>query len=131
MRVLSSMSGLLVVLSIIIMIHCAIVNKHVRDVEISNGLASATDYAMDRMQQMCREKDLSGSNKKNAVNDIISIFCQALHEMIGSDGEVRVLVTGANLETGTFDFIVEETYQYGFHGRTGLARCERAVCYLP
>lgn len=79
------------------------------------------------MQDLCADIDFENSDKEEAKKQIISTFCTSLESVIGTDGEVRVYVELADLETGTFDFIIEETYEYTFKGRKGTARCERVV----
>lgn len=129
MRVVTNMSGLLVIISLIVMIHCSILSTHLRDSEVTNGLSSATDYATDKMQDMCADLNFESMDKAEAKKQIINAFCTSLEEAIGTDGDVRVYVADADLTTGTFDFIVEETYAYTFKGRKGTARCERVVVF--
>lgn len=128
MRAVTGMSGLLVCLSLIVMIHCSIVNRHVRDVEISNGLETSMDYATDRLRMMYKEKADSDKDEETVRNEVVQSFCEFLKQMIVTDGEIHVKVTRADIETGAFDFIVEEIYEYGFAARKGKVRCERAVC---
>lgn len=128
-RVVTGMSGLLVAFSLIVMIHCAIVNKHIRDSQVTNGLSSATDYATNVCQDMYESLDFEAMDKAEAKKQIISVFCKALESVIGTDGDVWVYVAKADLEIGLFDFVVEENYKYSFRGRTGTARCERVVCF--
>ncbi|MDO5403350.1 MAG: hypothetical protein Q4F11_07910 [Eubacteriales bacterium] len=126
-RVIMGLSGLLVAFSLIVMSHCAIVNKHMRDLEVTNALSSAIDYATDMMQDMCADISFEMMDKTEAKRKLIQTFCKTLEAAIGTDGEIKVYVLDADIETGNFDFIIEETYKYTFKGRKGVARCERVV----
>lgn len=127
MRMIVSMSGLIVSLSLIVLVHTMIVNCHIRDVEVTTGLASACDYAMDEMQDMFADLKFSAMSEDKAKEKIILSFCKSLQSVIGTDGEIHVKVISADLKTGSFDFVVEENFDYGFKGRKGHASCERAV----
>ncbi|MDD3240443.1 MAG: hypothetical protein PHW47_10275 [Lachnospira sp.] len=129
MRVIVSTSGLIVALSLIIMIHSTIVNRHVRDVEVTTGLVSACDYAIDQMQDMYAKLDFSSMSEEEVKKTVIASFCEALESVIGTDGTIHVKVVQADIQTGSYDFVVEEIYSYGFKGRNGRAICERAVCF--
>lgn len=128
MRAVTGMSGLMVCLSLIVMIHCSIVNRHVRDVEVSNGLESSMDYATDRLRMMYKGNENLDKDAEKVKNEVMQSFCEFLKQIIVTDGEIHVKVTSADMETGSFDFIVEEIYEYGFAGRKGIVRCERAIC---
>lgn len=130
MRLVVSMSGLMMVIGLVVMIHCSIINTHIRDSEVSTGLESAMDYATDRMQDMSSRLDFETSNKEEAANILIKEFCEALQSVIGTDGIIQVAVLKADFMTGVFDFVVEEIYQYSFRGRQGKARCQRTVSFF-
>ena len=87
MRVIISMSGLIVTLALIVMINCAIVNKHVRDMEISNGIESAIDYAVDKMQDIQVQLKSSTISKEAMKEQVILAFCLSLEAMLTTDGE--------------------------------------------
>ena len=71
---------------------------------------------------------ISKNIRDNQVNcSLESATDYALDCMLTTDGDINVTVLTADIKTGTFDFIVEETYPYPFAGRTGICVCERAV----
>lgn len=129
MRIAVSSSGLFVVVTLLILIHISILNKSVRDEEINGGLASSMDYALDRMGDMYREMDYEVGMEEEYTNRLLQEFCINLEERIGSDGDFTISIIKADIITGSFEIVVEETYEYAFKGRKGYARCERAVVF--
>lgn len=124
MRIIVNGSGLFVMLAIIILIHSSIVNKNLRDSEVSSGLNSACEYAMDEMGDMYKEMVYDAAKEGDYTNTLIMKFCDSLEGVIGSDGEISVSVRKADIKNGTFIFIVREEYGYSFLGRKGVAVCE-------
>lgn len=127
MRIIANCSGLFVIVGLLILIHTSIINTNLRDSEVNSGLSSATDYAIDVMRDYLADLEFESSDKEATVNEIIKIFCTSVEQVIGSDGKVNVYVVDADSSTGSFSFIVEEEYEYAFHRRPGIARCERSI----
>lgn len=129
MRIVVNCSGLFVVLTILVLIHTAIINKSVRDIEVNYGLESAMDYALDVMGQMYRDMDIEEGKEAQYITLLTNEFCTNLSYMLGTDGEIQVWIVEADIENGVFQIVVEETYQYSFRGRAGKAVCERGVVF--
>lgn len=129
MRIVISSSGLFVMITLIILIHISILNKSVRDEEANAGLSSSMDYALDVMGDMYKKMDYEVEEADEYMNLLIQEFCSNLEERIGSDGELTISVIKADIQTGTFEIVVEEAYDYAFQGRKGTTRCERAVLF--
>ncbi len=127
MRIVISGSGLFVMMTLIVLIHISILNKSVRDEEANAALASSMDYALDMMGDMYKAMDYKSEEKDKYTDHLMNEFCNNLEERIGSDGELSISIIKADIQTGTFEIVVEETYEYKFKGRKGYARCERAV----
>lgn len=126
-RIVVSGSGLFVMITLIVLIHISILNKSVRDEEANAGLSSSMDYALDVMGDMYKKMNYEVGDADEYTNLLIQEFCSNLEERIGSDGEFTISVINADIQTGTFEIVVEETYEYAFQGRKGTTRCERAV----
>lgn len=129
MRIVINVGGLLVIFMLTILIHCSIISHTLRDSEISTGLESATDYAIDEMMDLYKIMDYEENREEEYANALIECFCASFEKMIGTDGEITVSVIAANIKTGSFDIVVREDYDYAVFGRTGKVVCERAVCF--
>lgn len=130
MRIIVNGGGLAVVLVLIILIHTSIINKSVRDNEVNAGLESAADYALDVMTDKYKSLVYDESKEAEYTEMLMQTFCEAVEEMIGTDGNITVSVIASDLKTGTFDIIIQEEYKYSFMGRTGKCSCERAVTFV-
>ncbi len=129
MRIVVNCSGLFVILTILVLIHTAIINKSVRDIEVNYGLESAMDYALDVMGQMYRDMEIEEGKESQYITLLTNEFCTSLSYMLGTDGEIQVWIVEADIENGVFQIVVEETYQYSFRGRGGKVVCERCVVF--
>lgn len=129
MRIVVSSSGLFVMITLIVLIHTSILNKSVRDEEANAGLSSSMDYALDRMGDMYKAMDYEAGEEDEYTNILLQEFCNNLEERIGSDGDLTISIIRADIQTGTFEIVVEETYEYAFKGKKGTTRCERAVVF--
>ena len=130
MRVVINAGGLFVTLSIVILIHLAIISQNVRDMEVHNNLEASADYAMDKMTELYKEIENEGFNDEDHElysQQLITCFCDALNSMMTTDGELVVSVHQLDIENAKFDFWVEEVYEYGFMGRKGQTSCRRLV----
>lgn len=127
MRVVVSCSGLFVALTIVVLIHTSVINKSVRDMEVNYGLQSSMDYALDVMDDAYKDMDYVEGKDAEYTKELLDVFCDSLTSMIGTDGELHISIVEADVETGSFQIVVEEYYNYAFRGRPGYARCERAV----
>ena len=129
MRIAINLSVLIMIFSLIIVVHSCILNKHLRDMEISSGLESSTDYAIDVMGNIYSQIGYDKAKEDEYINKLMTKFCESLSEMIGSDGEVTVRLKEADLEKGLFGIVVEESFCYGFMGLAGKSVCERVVVF--
>lgn len=129
MRIALSSSGLFVVMALLVLIHISILNRSVRDEEANAGLASSMDYALDRMGDMYKAMEYEAEEEDEYTELLIQEFCSNMEEMIGSNGELTISIIKADIQTGTFEIVVEEIYEYAFKGRKGSTRCERAVLF--
>lgn len=129
MRTVITGGGIVVLVMLMLFIQSSVISRNMRDNEVDSGLESAADYALDCMEEVYRQMDYDESQTEAYITQLINVFCTALDEMISTDGDITVSVVRADLETGTFDLIVEESYSYGFRGRKGKSCCERAVTF--
>lgn len=129
MRIAVSGSGLFVLITLIVLIHMSILNKSVRDEEANAGLSSSMDYALDRMGDMYKAMDYEAGEEDEYTDRLLQEFCKNLEERIGSNGDFTISIINADIQTGTFEIVVEEIYEYAFRGRKGTTRCERAVVF--
>lgn len=128
MRVIVSGSGILVICVLIIMIHTTVLDKSVREAEINYGLENAVDYALDITSEYYIK--YSGQDEEEYISNLLYVFCQAVNNAVGTDGEITVSLAAADIETGTFDFIVEEKYSRMLSENKGVCVCERAVTFV-
>lgn len=129
MRIIVNSSGLFVITALIILIHTSIINKSIRDIEANTGLSSAMDYALDVMGDEYKRMDYEAGKEAEYTEKLITEFCTNLESTIGTDGELAISIVKADIASGSFEIVVEETYTYGFRGRKGKATCERAVVF--
>lgn len=130
MKIIVNGGGLVIVLVLIVLIHTSLINKSVRDNEANSGLESAADYALDVMTEKYKSLEYDESKEEQYTEMLMQTFCEALEDMVGSDGKLTVSVIKSDLKTGTFDIIVQEEYDYAFMGRRGKCSCERAVTFV-
>lgn len=130
MKVIINSGGLLVAAAIIILIHSSIISKNMRNMEVHNGLESSIDYASDKMIDLYRTLDYQEINSDEYKNQLAECFCNALNNAISTDGEVIVSIIELDMESGSFDFVVEEKYSYGFMNLTGNVASRRAVRFV-
>lgn len=112
MRAAAGVSGSLVVLMIVVAIHYSILSQEVRDREVYRGLNCAFDYCMDK-----------GLKDREAF---VQEFAKILNDIMITDGELDIYLVDGGWDKGYVDIVVEETYEYGFWGRKGRNRWERA-----
>lgn len=129
MRAVINGSGLFVILTIIVLIHTSIINKSVRDIEVNCGLESSMDYALDIMRDEYMAMDYEEGKEAEYTERLLHTFCFNLETAISTDGELEISIIKADIATGTFEIVVEESYTYSFKGRIGTATCERAVVF--
>ena len=127
MRTIISCGGFVFIIAILMLTHTAIISKNIRDNQVNCSLESATDYALDCMLDQYQHMIYKPEEEEYYIDQLLQCFCEALNRLITTDGDINVTVLTADIKTGTFDFIVEETYPYPFAGRTGICVCERAV----
>lgn len=132
MRSFVGASTLMVVTALIILCHCAIISKNVREYEVHSGLESAMDRALDEMQDYYsdlrynEDGTFDGITEEEIVSDCIEVFCNSLNEGIFTDGDFEVYVIEANVLQGKFDIVVKQSYSYKFMGLKGKTLSERA-----
>lgn len=112
MRSAAGVSGSLVILIIAVSIHYSILSQEVRDREVYRGLNCAFEYCMDKGFD---DRELFAQEFAKIVNDIMI-----------TDGELDIYFIDGGWDKGYADIVVEETYEYGFWGRKGRNRWERA-----
>ena len=130
MRVIITGGGLLTVLALFIVINCTVVSRNARDNEVSSGLDSAVDYAVDIMGQQYRQADYGTRTEQEVLEDIMRAFCSALKERITTDGEMNVRLLSANLREGLIHIQVMEEYKYQMSGKVGRCSCEKTYRFL-
>lgn len=127
MRTIISCGGLVFIITVLMLTHTAVISKNVRDHQVNYSLESATDYALDCMLDQYQMMVYQPEKEDQYIEQLLHCFCEALNRLITTDGDINVTVLAADIKTGTFDFVVEETYNYQFAKRTGKCVCERAV----
>jgi hypothetical protein len=127
LRTVITGSGSVLIIIIAVLIHCAIVGNNMRDIEVANSLETASDYAIDVMSDIYAHTDYYGGNKTAYMQQLMAAFCTAVNERIGTDGDISVKLIKADLDSGEFDIIVTENYDYPLKGKKGVTSCERAV----
>lgn len=131
MRTIISCGGFVFIIVVLMLTHTAIISKNVRDNQVNYSLESATDYALDCMLDQYQHMIYKYEEEEQYIEQLLQCFCEALNRLITTDGDVNVTVVTADIKTGTFDFVIEETYQYQFAVRMGKCICERAVRLKP
>lgn len=127
MRVIVSGSGIFMMCVLLILIHTSILNRSIREAEVNCGLENAVDYALDIASEFYRE--YRGQNEEEYITDLLNVFCHAVNNAVGTDGQITVSLAAADIEYGTFDFIVEEQYSYMFCRKNAVCVCERTVTF--
>jgi len=127
MRTIISCGGLVFIIVLIMLTHTAIISKNIRDNQVNCSLQSAADYAFDCMLDQYSHMVYEEEAQEEYIEQLLQCFCEAVNRMITTDGDIDVTVIMADVKTGTFEIVVEETYQYQFAGYKGKCVCERAV----
>lgn len=127
MRTIITSSGLVVILAICIVIHCCIINNNMRDNEVYNSLDQATDYAIDVIDDIYAAPEFNLNKSDQYLTDIMSAYCNAINQKIGTDGEIKIQLVEADIENGTFEIIVTEEYSYKVKGlKKGTCTCDKS-----
>ena len=127
MRVIVSGSGIFMMCVLLILIHTTILNRTIRETEVNCGLENAVDYALDITSEFYSE--YKGQNEEEYIADLLYVFCRAVNNAVGTDGQITVSLAAADIERGTVDFIVEGQYSYMFCRKNAVCVCERAVTF--
>lgn len=112
MRTFIGVSGSLIILMMIIMLQYSIMSSDIRDREVYRGLNCAFDYCIDKR---IGDRDA-----------FVMEFAKILNNTMITDGNLDVYLMDGGLDEGCIDIVVEETYEYGFLGKKGRNRWERA-----
>ncbi|MDO5381765.1 MAG: hypothetical protein Q4F06_03470 [Eubacteriales bacterium] len=127
MRIVINCSSLMVVISMIVMIHNAIIDKNFRDMEVNNSLGSSYDYALDKMTDMYGTMRYDETREQEYIEELMLVFCNAFKEAVNSDGTFTISLLNADIKEGVFDIVVQENYQYRYRKKEGKTVCEKAV----
>lgn len=112
MRVIAGTGGILVVMAIAAAVQYSIISDNIRNREVKRGIECAFDYCLD-----------AGFEDRE---EFVSEFSSVLEMCMITDGNLSVYVVEEGWEDGFMDIVVEETYDYGFFGKKGFNRWERA-----
>ena len=112
MRAVAGVSGSLIIMVIIVAIQYSMISENIRDKEMYRGLNCAFEYCMDKQIE---EKDT-----------FVMEFAKILNNVMITDGEIDIYLIDDEWDKGYIDIVAEETYEYGFWGRKGRNRWERA-----
>lgn len=112
MKSIVGVGGFLCVSVIIVGVHYGIISTNIREKEVERGLEDAFEYCID-----------TGTDDKDNFE---KRFCVTLNKMMITDGELDVYFIDDEWDDGYIDIIVEETFEYGFFGKKGKNRWERA-----
>lgn len=121
----------MMVMVLTVMIHMSIINHHYRDMEIHHLLETACDYALDSMMDAYSgiPPQQLAAMKEYYTEELLEEFCRSVNEVVTTDGIITVSVLEADIESGTFDILVREDFNYGFMGKRGTCSCECAVTF--
>ena len=113
------------------MIHCSIINKNYRDMEINQNINDAFDYAVKKTTSSYNS-GLSGftstvNNSESILHDMMLIFNEAFKKSINSDGTFTISVLYADTDNMLIDILITEEYSYGFMNQKGKTSCERTI----
>ena len=132
MRGVITCSGIIVVITLIVMIHASITGNNIRRDEVNRSLDGAMDFAFDRMGDVYADKYFTtydAGKRQQILTDLMEEFCVVLSERVASDGNVTVKLIDSDLDRGLFQIGVTEEYEYPFGGRTGKCYYEKTYSF--
>lgn len=129
MRAAVTNCGLLMLLALMILIGSSMTSKNTRDLQVSTGLQSATDYALDKMGDAYRKIDYQPGNDEVYLEQLMDVFMTSLYDVIGTDGDITVSVEAVNLSAGYFSVVVQEDFEYNLASRKGQCSCRRIASF--
>lgn len=131
MRIAISSSCLTIIILLVIMIHCSIINKNYRDMEINQNINDAFDYAVKKTTSSYNSglSDFTSTvnNSESVLHNMMLIFNEAFKKSINSDGNFTISVLYADTDNMLIDILITEEYSYGFMNQKGKTSCERTI----
>ena len=115
MRTIITGSGLIISLTLIILIHCSIIDLNLRHIEVSRSLDNAMDYSFDKLQDIYAADSLINLNedeKEGITNNIMSYFCKCLQSQLTSNAELEVKLLYLDYTSGTMQIGVKEKFRF-------------------
>lgn len=129
MRIAISSSCLTVIILLLVMIHCSIINKNYRDIEVNGSINDAFLYAADKAYSSYIDYNEADNNMTDddIINNTMQIFNNAFNNSVSSDGTFTVSLMYTDTEASTLDILITDEYSYGFMNRTGKTTCQRSI----
>ena len=90
MRIAISSSCLTVIILLLVMIHCSIINKNYRDIEVNGSINDAFLYAADKAYSSYIDYNESDNNMTDddIINNTMQVFNNAFNNSVSSAGSV-------------------------------------------
>ena len=88
MRIAISSSCLTVIILLLVMIHCSIINKNYRDIEVNGSINDAFLYAADKAYSSYIDYNEADNNMTDddIINNTMQVFNNAFNNSVSSDG---------------------------------------------
>ena len=127
MRIAISCSCLTMIIILLVMIHCSIINKNYRDIEVNSNINDAFYYAVDKISYNYLHTDNSGLSADTLLDSTMYEFNVAFSRCINSDGTFTISVLYADLDKLILDIMITDEYDYGFMHQKGRTVCQRTI----
>lgn len=129
MRIAISSSCLTVITLLLIMIHCSIINKNYRDIEVNGNINDAFLYAADKayISYINYNEADNTMTENDIIDNTMLVFNEAFNKSASSDGTFTISLLYADTDTMTLDILITDEYSYGFMNRTGKTTCQRSI----
>ena len=127
MRISISSGCLTIIIMLLIMIHCSIINKNYRDIEINGNINDAFTYAVNKTANNHNLYETDNTSEDDVLHNTMLVFNEAFKNSIKSDGLFTISVLYADIDNMIFDIMITDEYNYGFMNRKGKVSCERTV----
>ena len=109
------------------MIHCTIINKNYRDIEINGNINDAFTYAVNKTAESHNLYETCNISEDEVIHNTMIVFNEAFKNSIKSDGLFTISVLYADIDNMIFDIMITNEFNYGFMNRKGKVCCERTV----
>jgi hypothetical protein len=125
MRTIVTCAGLITTIAVVILIHSCVISRNVRDNEVASALDTASEYALEIVPEIYSKWDYDPAKQGEYIDQLMNRFCAAVKERTGTDGTITISLIYADFETGLFDVVVKEEYEYPLMSKKGSCYCEK------